>query len=82
MKISKLIFALFITSSFLITSCEDTNSNSETSEEHGHEHDADGNHMNEEHVEQEDFMVDSTSNEMKNETDTHSHDDGSEHHEH
>ncbi len=77
MKISKVILAIAVASTFL-TSCRDT----ETTEEHGHEHDVDGTHMDAEHMEQEEFTVDSTSLEMKKESDSHSHDDGSEHHDH
>jgi hypothetical protein len=80
MKISKLIFAIATISIFTLTSCRDTTSKSETSEEHGHEHDADGNHMNDEKVEQEEFTVNKDSLQTKEET--HTHDDGSEHHDH
>ena len=83
MKISKLIFALiFVASSFLTTSCGDKKSKQETAEEHGHAHGADGNHQETQEVEQEEFTVDSTSTEMKKESNGHSHDDGSEHHDH
>ncbi|OBX27130.1 hypothetical protein LX77_00482 [Gelidibacter algens] len=80
MKISKLIFAIATVSIFTLTSCRDTEPKSETPEEHGHEHDANGGHMNEEPVEQEEFEVKSDSMEMKEET--HTHDSGAEHHDH
>jgi uncharacterized lipoprotein YehR (DUF1307 family) len=83
MKISKLIYSLlFVVLSFLTTACGDTKSKQETTEAHGHAHDADGNHQETPAVEQEEFTVDSTSNEMKNESIGLSHDDGSEHHDH
>ncbi len=79
-KISKIIFALVIGSMITITSCRDTKKNSETIEEHGHEHDADGGHMHDETIEQEEFQVEIDSTEIK--TKTHKHDDGAEHHDH
>ncbi len=83
MRISNLIFVIAIAFTFLMASCRETPSKNEAStEEHGHEHDADGNHMDAEQVEQEEFTVDSTSMEMKKEDDHHTHDDGSEHHDH
>jgi hypothetical protein len=60
MRYSKIIFAIATVSIFTLTSCKDTKSNSETTEEHGHEHDADGNHK-EEIVNQEEFNVNGTS---------------------
>lgn len=80
MKISKLLFAIAIVSIFTLTSCKDTKSKSETTEEHGHEHDADGNHMNNETVEQEEFTVKKDSLQIKE--DTHSHDNSEEQHKH
>ena len=44
MKISNIIFALAIGSLIIVTSCREANTKTETTEEHGHEHDADGNH--------------------------------------
>ncbi|NEW79578.1 MAG: hypothetical protein GZ086_09175 [Gelidibacter sp.] len=80
MKISKLLFAIAIVSIFTMTSCKDTKSNSETTEEHGHEHDADGNHMNDETVEQEEFTVEKDSLQIKEES--HTHDSGHNHQSH
>lgn len=80
MKISKVIFAIAIGSMISLTSCRDTKEKTETTEEHGHEHDAEGDHMHEETIEQEEFQVENDSTEMK--TENHQHDDGSEHHEH
>ncbi len=81
MKISKSLFVTAIAFTFLMASCRETPSKKEEStEEHGHEHDADGNHMNAETPEQEEFQVEKDSMEMK--TDTHAHDDGKEHHDH
>ena len=77
-KISNIIFALAIGSMLIITSCRDTKSKTETTEEHGHEHDEDGSHMHDETIEQEEFQVEKDS--VK--TDTHTHDDGAEHHDH
>ena len=77
-KISKLIFAMAITSTFLVSSCKDTKK--EAKDDHGHEHNADGGHMNDEKVEQEEFQVETDSMEMEQETHTHDNDD--EHHDH
>ncbi|HBY67548.1 MAG: hypothetical protein CME35_01145 [Gramella sp.] len=78
MKISKIIFAIAIASTFLVTSCRETKK--ESTDDHGHEHNEDGSHMHEEDIEQEEFEVGKDSMEIKNET--HKHDDGSEHHDH
>jgi len=80
MKISKLLFAIATVSIFTLTSCKDTKSKIETTEEHGHEHDADGNHMHDETVEQEEFTVEKDSLQIKEET--HSHDNSEEQHKH
>jgi hypothetical protein len=96
MKISKLIFAIAITSTFLVTSCRDKKT--ESTDDHGHEHNADGSHMNDETIEQEEFKVGTDSMEMKTEehghehnsegnhkdddSGTHKHEDGAEHHDH
>ena len=76
-KISKIIIALMI-GSMVTISCGDTKT--KTTEDHGHEHDADGNHMNDEKIEQEEFQVEKDSTEIKPEI--HKHEDGSEHHDH
>lgn len=78
MKISKAIFAIAIASTFLVTSCRDAKK--EASDDHGHEHNIDGSHMNEEKVEQEEFQVETDSMEMEQET--HTHDNGHQHHDH
>ena len=80
MKISKIIFALAIGSMISLTSCRDTKTNNETTGEHGHEHEADGSHMQDETTEQEEFQVEKNSMEIK--TESHKHDDGAEHHDH
>lgn len=95
MKISKIIFTIAIASTFLVSSCRDTKT--EATDDHGHEHDADGGHMDEEAVEQEEFEVGKDSMETKteehghehdtygnhsNDSETHKHDDDSEHHDH
>ena len=89
MKISKIILAIATVLIFTITSCRDTKSKSETTEEHGHEHGADGNHMQDENVEQEEFQVGKDSLDTKTEeqghehdSETHKHDDDSDHHDH
>jgi hypothetical protein len=96
MKISKTIFAIAIASTFLVTSCRETKK--ESTDDHGHEHNADGSHM-EETVEQEEFQVEKDSMKMKtevhghdhdaegnhtddNDSDIHKHDNGDEHHDH
>ena len=78
MKMSKAIFAIAIGSMITVTSCRDTKT--ESTDDHGHEHDADGSHMEDETIEQEGFQVKKDSMEIKIET--HKHDDGSEHHDH
>ncbi|MFT6815928.1 MAG: hypothetical protein ACJAZ3_001841 [Sphingobacteriales bacterium] len=62
MKISKIIFSLAIGSMIIVTSCKDANTKTETTEELGHEHDADGNHKEDKAaVGQEEFNVNDTS---------------------
>tara|TARA_R110000822_G_scaffold297817_1_gene420485 strand:- start:26 stop:262 length:237 start_codon:yes stop_codon:yes gene_type:complete len=78
MKISKTIFAIAVASTFLVTSCRDTKN--QGADDHGHEHNPDGSHMEEETMEQEEFQVGKDTMEKK--TETHKHDDGSEHHDH
>ncbi|MFN4764560.1 hypothetical protein ACKGJN_15630 [Gillisia sp. Q332] len=78
MKISKVLFAITIASTFLVTSCRDTKN--QPTDDHGHEHDADGGHMHDEIIEQEEFQVEKDSMEIK--TESHKHDDGAEHHDH
>jgi hypothetical protein len=80
MKIIKVIFAIATVSIFTITSCRDTKTKTETTEEHGHEYDADGNQVHEEAIEQEEFQVEKDSIKVKTEIDTHY--DGAEHHNH
>ena len=77
-KFSKIIFAIAIVSMITVTSCRDTKT--ENTDDHGHEQNADGSHIEDETIEQEEFQVEKDSMEMKNET--HKHDDGSEHHDH
>lgn len=91
MKISRSIFAIALAFTFLMASCRETPSKKEeATEEHGHEHDADGNHMDAETPEQEEFQVGKDS--IATETEEHGHehgskgnhsnDDDSEHHDH
>ncbi|WP_027066277.1 hypothetical protein [Maribacter sp. Hel_I_7] len=77
-KISKIIFAIAIGSMITVTSCRDTKT--ESTDDSGHEHNEDGSHMDDETIEQEEFQVGKDSMETK--TETHKHDDGSEHHDH
>jgi hypothetical protein len=86
-KISKLIFAIAIASTFLVTSCRDTKTKS--TDDHGHEHNEDGSHMDDETIEQEEFQVGKDSMETKSNDHGHDHDsdgnhsdDDSEHHDH
>lgn len=51
-------------------------------EEHGHAHDEDGSHMNDEHMEQEEFKVGEDSLEKHEGSGHHTHDDGTEHGDH
>jgi hypothetical protein len=78
MKISNILFAFAIISTLLISSCRDTKT--EATDDHGHEHNADGSHMDGENVKQEEFQVESDSLEMK--VETHTHHNGDEHHDH
>lgn len=95
MKISKIIFATVISTTFLLSSCRDTKT--ETADDHGHEHDADGGHMQNDNLEQEEFQVGKDSMETmtevhahkhdgegnhSNDSETHKHDDGAEHQDH
>ncbi len=80
MKIFKIIFAIATVSIFTIPSCRDTKSKTETTEEHGHEHGADGSHMHDDKVEQEEFTV--TKDSLQTKEEKHTHDNGSEHHDH
>jgi hypothetical protein len=62
MKISKIIFSLAIGSMIIVTSFNDANTTTHTTEELGHEHDADGNHKEDKAaVGQEEFNVNDTS---------------------
>jgi len=61
MKISKILFIIATGTIITITSCKETNTKTETIEEHGHEHDADGNHKEDKVVGQEEFNVNGTS---------------------
>jgi hypothetical protein len=80
MKIVNTIFAIAIGSTLLMTACKDSKTNSDTTQEHGHEHDAEGNHFTHDTIEQEEFIVDKDSLITKEEK--HTHDDGSKHHDH
>ena len=80
MKITKIILAIATVSIFTITSCRETKSNTETTEEHGHEHGAEGNHLHDENVEQEEFSI--TKDSLQTKEETHTHDNDSEHHDH
>ena len=51
-------------------------------EEHGHPHNEDGSHMDEDHMDQEEFKVGEDSLDMREESDHHTHDDGMEHKDH
>jgi len=61
MKFSIKTVTFAIVSTFLLTSCGDIKSKTETTEDHGHEHNADGTHKQDEVVEQEEFTVNGAS---------------------
>lgn len=61
---------------------EGTEAHPQGEAEHGHEHDEDGGHMNEEHMEQEEFKVGEDSLEMHEESGHHTHEDGTGHDDH
>lgn len=84
MKTSKSIFVTAIAFAFLMASCRETPSKKEKLiEEHGHSHEGDEHgHEHEETINQEEFNVDRTATEMNIESDTHTHEDGGEHHNH
>ncbi len=84
MNFKNLFFAALLVFSF--SACRET-----ANEEHGHEHeegaeahahDDDANHMNKEHMEQEEFKVGEDEMKMHEESDHHTHDDGTEHEDH
>ncbi len=84
MNFKNLLFAAILVFGF--SACRDT-----ANRDHGHEHEAgaethvhdeDGGHMDKDHMEQEEFMVGEDSLEIHEESDTHAHDGGSEHHDH
>lgn len=78
-KFSKVILAIAIASTFLVTSCRDTKT--ESTDDHGHEHNEDGSHM-EETIKQEEFKVVTDSIETKTEEHGHDHDDENANHDH
>ena len=82
MKISKLVFAIASVSIFTLASCSDSKTKTKTitNEAHGHDHHADGSHMHDEIVEQEEFTVSTDSLPIKEES--HSHGAGHDKHSH
>lgn len=81
MNIRNLFFAAILIFSF--SACRET-----ANEDHGHEHeegaemhahDEDGGHMDEDHMEQEEFMIDDDSPNMHEDGGEHTHEDGTEH---
>lgn len=80
MKFSKIIFAIATISIIAFSSCKEGGNKSEPIEGHGHEHDTNGNHIQEEKVEQEEFTVKKDSLQIK--VDTYKHDNSEEHHNH
>jgi len=78
MKISKIIFAVATVSIFSLTSCRDTKT--QITDDHGHKHDSEGNYLETEKVDQEEFQVQKDTIEIKKET--HSHDNDSDHQDH
>lgn len=78
--VSKFFMALTLVFAISMTGCRDTNKE-ETNDDHGHEHNPDGSHINEhEDVKQEEFKVEKDS--MAKESETHTHENGEEHHDH
>lgn len=77
--VTKYIMALIVITALSFTGCRDTKKE-EAKDEHGHEHNEDGTHINEEKVEQEEFQVETDSMEIKEET--HTQDKGEAHHDH
>ncbi|APU70102.1 MULTISPECIES: hypothetical protein [Flavobacteriaceae] len=91
MNFRNLFFAAILVFGF--SACRDTakedhghehEEGTETHEEdaHGHPHNEDGSHMEGDHMEQEEFKVGEDSLEMHEESDHHTHDDGTEHEDH
>ncbi len=91
MNFKNLFFAAILVFGF--SACRDTakedhghehEEGTETHEEeaHGHPHNEDGSHMEGDHMEQEEFKVGEDSLEMHEESDHHTHDDGTEHEDH
>jgi|TARA_B100001059_G_C17766533_1_gene545923 hypothetical protein len=78
MKVSKIIFAIATVSIVAVTSCRETKT--ESTDDHGHEHNADGSHKaKHEDIKQEEFNVSEDTIQSK---ETHTHDNGEEHHDH
>lgn len=84
MNIRNLFFLAILIFSF--SACRET-----ANDDHGHEHedgteahahDKSGAHMNEDHMEQEEFRVGEDSLHVQDASDTHTHGDGTEHHDH
>lgn len=78
--VSKFLMALTVVLAISITGCRETKKE-ETNDDHGHEHNSDGSHKDEhEDVKQEEFHVEKDS--IAKESETHTHDNGEEHHDH
>lgn len=78
--VSKILMVLTVILAISITSCRETK-NETTNDDHGHEHNPNGSHINEdEEVKQEEFNVSKDS--IKSEEKTHTHGNGDVHHEH
>ena len=77
MKILKIIFPTLILSFLLITSCKKASlkkdAEKNTIEAHGHSHDTNGNHIQEDKIEQEEFTVQTDTMNVKKNTEKHSH---------
>ncbi|HEY9185779.1 MAG TPA: hypothetical protein VIM94_10680 [Salegentibacter sp.] len=93
MNIKNLFFAAILVFSF--SACRETSNedhgheheegaeaHAHEEEEHGHPHNEDGSHMDENHMEQEEFKVGEDSLDTHEESNQHTHDDGTEHHDH
>ena len=91
MNFKNLFFAAILVFGF--SACRDTakedhgheheeGSETHEEEEHGHPHNEDGSHMEGDHMEQEEFKIGEDSLEMHEESDHHTHDDGTEHEDH
>lgn len=85
MKLSQLFIAFIALFAVACTSNnEENHGHPHPAEEHGHPHDEDADHSHEggEHHDQEEFIIENDTSRVKKDSATHTHEDGTEHHDH